>query len=118
MSMLTMRSMNRSWLATSLILTSAHHTATGLEYDQYTKGKARHSYSFELDKPPPNDSQRTLLRFDALADDMEFTILETSEKVLVNQLQYEHDTGREWTSRGRLYLAVHKSCMQVADLFI
>ena len=107
-----------NWLKDAIVLTTAHKKEDGTELDAYWAPRPFPSGSqpFDLGPNPPDESQRCVLRLDAVSSEgsTSFIISESVERVkvmLVDLPQRSRDHG------GPLYLPVHRSCLGLADRF-
>ena len=108
-----------AWLADAVLLTTGHQTEHGIVLDEYWPPRpAKTKYPFHLGPHPPEESQRSVLRFDA--DTKEgtalFTLSESGERVYVMCVKGLMKPGLD--HGGALYLPFHRLCLCVADRFI
>ena len=110
-----------TWLKDAILLTTAHKTDQGTELDAYWAPWPPRvgEHPFDLGPTPPEESQRFVLRQDAVSSEgsTSFVVSGTGECVNVmvvdlSPLLPSPDHG------GSLHLPVHRSCLQLADRFV
>lgn len=107
------------WLIDTVMLTSAHETKNGLELDRYALRRLVPTLSWDyldLDESQSEEDQ-IILRLDACPKEPEssFELLETGEEVKA-YLHGHH--GSHDKTFPRLFIPVHRNCLEVADHFM
>lgn len=89
-----------------------------MELDEYWPPSPRTAYSFSLGYHPPEEDQRSVLRFKACSDETSsFNILKSGEHVKVMYVDVELRTPSP-DHGAPLFLPIHPLCLQLADRFI
>lgn len=96
-----------AWLAKGVLLTTAHHTAHGVELDTWYTGE---TYALDLEGLPEEDSLRHVLTLDATYKEQNrFHLVETGQVPEAFVLESEP---------GPFYLAANGGCVVLAQYFI
>ncbi|MCJ1329976.1 hypothetical protein MMC10_006657 [Thelotrema lepadinum] len=109
------------WLQDAVLLTTAHRTEQGTEeLDAYwAPDVLSGQYPFDLGPNPPEESQRSVLRLDAVSSDGSTSFVTTESGKQVEAMRVDLSPLSPILDHGGLlYLPVHRSCLQLADQFI